>query len=509
MLKLMIADDERVIRETISTIIDWKQYDIELVGLCKNGLEAYDAILDESPDIVLTDIRMPGMDAMELLEKCAELDFPPHFILLSGYGEFEYAKKAMKYGVRHYLLKPCNKNQILESIQDVARTCLQETVKQHLEQDSFRIANNMVHNAMFGILNDALYQNHSYEDIFRAYEPFLDFHFSHYQLVYVYYLEETCLRSFLSDLKIWWEQHMPFTTLHGVYTRNTLILFAKDCGEQNPVFQEFLEFLSSLSVSGQTACQEIQTASFPDLAQLLPVILNKVRRYNMICYIHNFHVIATCNYGLLSAELECLASQLFGNNNQELAPLLETINNVQDLQFLKQSVSSLLLKLGSSNLGYTAADLTDFLMEINQEKSLDNLKKKVCQYFVNMKKNHDHQGSQPVSAMVLRIFQYVEEHISSPNLTLKSIAEQYLFMNTDYVSRKFQKETGEKFSSYLTSVRIRKAKEYLASSDAGKIQNVACMVGCGNNPQYFSQLFRKQTGMTPSAYVAKLHNTGT
>ena len=125
----------------------------------------------------------------------------------------------------------------------------------------------------------------------------------------------------------------------------------------------------------------------------------------MICYIHNFHVIATCNYGLLSAELECLASQLFGNNNQELAPLLETINNVQDLQFLKQSVSSLLLKLGSSNLGYTAADLTDFLMEINQEKSLDNLKKKVC--------------------------------------------------------------------------------------------------------QYFSQLFRKQTGMTPSAYVAKLHNTGT
>ncbi len=98
---------------------------------------------------------MPGMDAMELLEKCSELDFPPHFILLSGYGEFEYAKKAMKYGVRHYLLKPCNKNQILESIQDVARTCLQETGKQHLEQDSFRIANDMVHNAMFGILNDA------------------------------------------------------------------------------------------------------------------------------------------------------------------------------------------------------------------------------------------------------------------------------------------------------------------------------------------------------------------
>ena len=61
MLKLLIADDERIIRETIFNIIDWKKHDIEVIGLCKNGIEAYDMILDESPDIVLTDIRMPGM----------------------------------------------------------------------------------------------------------------------------------------------------------------------------------------------------------------------------------------------------------------------------------------------------------------------------------------------------------------------------------------------------------------------------------------------------------------
>lgn len=127
MLKLIIADDERIIRETISTIIDWKQYNIELVGLCQNGLEAYDIILDETPDIVLTDIRMPGMDGLELIRRISETDLNTQFIILSGYGEFEYAKTAMKYGIRHYLLKPCNELQILEVIQEIAQDCYRKT----------------------------------------------------------------------------------------------------------------------------------------------------------------------------------------------------------------------------------------------------------------------------------------------------------------------------------------------------------------------------------------------
>ena len=61
MLKLLIADDERIIRETIFNIIDWKKHDIEVIGLCKYGIDAYHMILDESPDLLLTDIRMAGM----------------------------------------------------------------------------------------------------------------------------------------------------------------------------------------------------------------------------------------------------------------------------------------------------------------------------------------------------------------------------------------------------------------------------------------------------------------
>ena len=101
MLKLLIADDERIIRETIFNIIDWKKHDIEVIGLCKNGIEAYDMILDESPDIVLTDIRMPGMGGLELIREIRQTDLQIQFIILSGYGEFEYAKEAMSYGIRH------------------------------------------------------------------------------------------------------------------------------------------------------------------------------------------------------------------------------------------------------------------------------------------------------------------------------------------------------------------------------------------------------------------------
>ena len=74
MLKLIIADDERVIRETISHLIDWNSIGIELIGLCKDGIEAYDMILDESPDIVLTDIRMPGLSGLELIQKISQTD---------------------------------------------------------------------------------------------------------------------------------------------------------------------------------------------------------------------------------------------------------------------------------------------------------------------------------------------------------------------------------------------------------------------------------------------------
>jgi len=92
--------------------------------------------------------------------------------------------------------------------------------------------------------------------------------------------------------------------------------------------------------------------------------------------------------------------------------------------------------------------------------------------------------------------------LNDSRLSLKWLAENYLYMNVDYLSRQFINKTGEKFSSYLNRTRMEKAKKSLLQYDGNKIYMVAEKVGCGHNPRYFSQIFKKYTGMTPSQYVA-------
>ena len=119
----------------------------------------------------------------------------------------------------------------------------------------------------------------------------------------------------------------------------------------------------------------------------------------------------------------------------------------------------------------------------------------------------DGNGSLSTGDISDRIKRYVNDHISNSELSLKWIAEHEFYMNVDYLSKKFVKETGQKFSSYLTEMRVNKAKELMSSADADTISNITELVGCGNNPMYFSQIFKKVTGMSPTSYLKQLHGT--
>mgnify|MGYP001753939654 FL=1 len=199
MLKLLIADDERIIRETIFKIIDWKKYDIEVIGLCKNGIEAYDMILDESPDIVLTDIRMPGMSGLDLIREVHQTGIPIQFIILSGYGEFEYAKEAMHYGVKQYLLKPCNETQILECVLECKKDHDRMMRERTMLQKQFTLYDGMLHNVISSVINDCLNEKQSLDEIVLHYEQYVDFHTTGYHLFYVYYLNLIACQNFCSS----------------------------------------------------------------------------------------------------------------------------------------------------------------------------------------------------------------------------------------------------------------------------------------------------------------------
>lgn len=110
MLKVLIADDEKNIVDLIAHLI--KDLDVQIVGETSNGLEAFEIIQREDPDVVISDIRMPGMTGLKLIEKVKAAGRNTEFIIISGYRDFEYAKTALQFGVQDYLLKPIKQDEL-------------------------------------------------------------------------------------------------------------------------------------------------------------------------------------------------------------------------------------------------------------------------------------------------------------------------------------------------------------------------------------------------------------
>lgn len=500
MLKLLIADDERIIRETIYHLIDWEKYDIEVIGLCQNGIEAYDMILDESPDIVLTDIRMPGMGGLDLIRKFSHTDLFIQFIILSGYGEFEYAKEAMKYGVKHYLLKPCNELQILDCIQQCKQDYSQAIMERQILKQQFFLQRGMLHNVISSIINDRICQNEPFDHIVAQYEQYLDFYFSSYRLLYVYFLEYESLPAFLEILRSYTDKHLPQVILYGVYVKNTLLIFMQDIGGHP---DRLKQFLNQIHIKTQNVGLEFEDISYSSLSLLLQEILEKLKRFSMIYYINNFHITSTCNYNVFISRILQLCIEITNGHLDAVDQVAELLDGIENTDFLKQLASSIFLKLTSNQPALSTFELAEWLMKLDKENDLIQLKDMILQKFMDFSTCKSTDVA--ISSMTQQIYAYVSEHLHDPNLTLKQIAENYLFMNVDYVSKKFYKETGQKFSQYLTATRIRKAKQLIIKAPSEPVKNIAEQVGCGNNPQYFSQLFKKQTGMTPTEYINSLN----
>lgn len=130
MYQLLLVDDEDLIRQEVSENVQWAKYGYELVGSCENGADALTFIKENPADVVLTDICMPYMDGMELSKQLSEVHPRVKIIILSGYDDFHYAQKAIRYGVRQYLLKPITADEIGEILTELKTELDEERASQ-------------------------------------------------------------------------------------------------------------------------------------------------------------------------------------------------------------------------------------------------------------------------------------------------------------------------------------------------------------------------------------------
>ena len=131
MVKLVVADDEERVCRLIVALGNWEELGIKVVGTAANGIQALELIRKEKTDILITDIRMPGLNGLELIEKVREISPDIKIMIISGYANFEYAQNALKQGVSDYLLKPINKDALNESLTKMVtsdRNCREEQI---------------------------------------------------------------------------------------------------------------------------------------------------------------------------------------------------------------------------------------------------------------------------------------------------------------------------------------------------------------------------------------------
>lgn len=112
MLRVVLADDENKVILLMQKLIDWEALGYEIAGTANDGLRALELVREKQPHLLITDVRMPGCDGIELIQRAKALQPKLHFIVISGYRKFEYAQNALKYGVEDYLLKPLKQEEL-------------------------------------------------------------------------------------------------------------------------------------------------------------------------------------------------------------------------------------------------------------------------------------------------------------------------------------------------------------------------------------------------------------
>lgn len=518
MFSAIIVDDEVKVCALIQMLGDWERLGIEIIDICHDGEDALASILKNSPDIVITDIRMPVYDGLELIKQTQNAGLDITFIIISGFRHFEYAHRAMQYGIVDYLLKPIDQKELNDTL---------EKICQHLQFRNSQIEEKETLSKL--IISDRQHHHKAFLNLLLADTPITE-NKNYYNLKYKTDFQYECFQVLLLNTNQ--------TQLHieNISFQNKVIELAqRTLSKLGSVFvvsheQGFFCFLNYSREQHTHALNAISVLygavfALSDIYgdfELSFGIGQAVNTFEQLpCSFHDavLHEKAKLLLGW-NRLITCLPEQC-KNEAQDLLPnsLKRALNSALDtynIDAIKKCFSDLLNHMRLQSylnpvLLYSARNqlldllvplkadaylINDVMLKTDRAKNLYSFIGILSDFFIKVVKLRMDEKEQEEVYPIRLSKQYIQLHFSEP-LSLETVAAE-VKLTPVYFSSIFKKVTGQNFHDYLTQVRINEAKNLL--KEPGKsIIEISIAVGYTDN-KYFRKLFKKYTGIKPSDY---------
>lgn len=508
MINVIVAEDKHPILRNVVKKINAYSPNIQVIGEATDGLSALEMCLKLKPDIVFTDIRMPGMDGLQLITELKKTAPNTLFIIISGFNDFEYAREAMRLGVTEFLLKPVTQQAIDEILEKVGS--LVDSNHRAQEQQLF---------------SDLLRGRHS--PALSKYESPADT---------TYFIAVICAGSisrFLIELSnptcdFWLKtdltgflanhangQFEDYWVFDGESMNEMIVVFSSS--QRNFIdFSALYEaFLNNFGRSNQrfTFAVSKRMEKLSELRleyQLSRIILDKnaVFGQSSLLFVKDFSLNAKPNLEVKQAfDKQKLISLIKNKKKDSFLNEIQTIFAQWEQHNFTQSAVELHLSQILYDASHSCLDspivTSDLKLELDEvisiSKDYPSLYKNVTFIFDNF--FNSSKGQEPLSGNVKLIIDkvdsYFRDHLSE-EIAIADVAEMVNF-NVSFLSREFKKHKGSAPIEYLTHLRIEKAKLLIMDSSNIKFKDIAAMVGYSNQ-YYFSKVFKLITGLTPTEY---------
>jgi two-component system response regulator YesN len=474
-----------MILEGLKMILPWSELNFEIVATANHAAEAIDYLTNHSIDLLITDITMPEMTGLEMVEKMQEIRADFETIILSGYQTFEYAKTGISLGVTNYLTKPVNRDELLASVESVKEKL---DARKKAEEEQTKKKEFLFRSWLQDELNESEFQMLQGEYSFEYSGP--------YSVLEVFI--EVSATEKVEQLLLKTQQEMYMTRTQDGLER-FVIIFSGNNPEKNTFLHEVSQILADVHgyvVAGEKvedwenvyeSYEHVEAAL--KLVQFYPDMFQKQKIYRLDVLNNEEATLTDFNKALMSGNMEDIKRELS-----------EIIHTIQKNQLKPSAVRQLsLLMLADLYRSFENVDEKNYhrlqyaiMQATNVNEVFESLEE-----FLALAQNEKEamRYSENVRTLVERIHKdYVEE------LTLAEIAEEQ-HMNVVYLGSLFKKETGYSFAQYLNQERIKQAQKLLTETSM-TVNEISYAVGY-NNTNYFSKIFKKLNGKTPKEYRAR------